>query len=356
METAAWKKVGRCRPVSDFPLSNYPPVKIPCRWFLVLFAMLAASAAHALTLIYPIEAIDDLWQLPAEDFRQKYAGINISGIGPNDEGWYVRYKHENLTYMFGPLADMEAARKKKWELEAVRDAAIRNRANLSTSMVDYVKFTYSGVYGKGGGNTPFRGKAGKDGAGGEGENGDGKGGADGKDGNGSGSGKDGSGKDGDGKNGTGDKGGDGIGEGEKLAGIGGAGNGDGQGGKDGKGGKSGGKDGKNGSGGDGEDGSSGGQKGGAQKVASAKGGKGGAGGQGGQSGQQGGQSGQQGGQSGQQGGQSGSQGGSGGQSGGQSGQQGQGGQPGGGPSGGGQGGGGNPLQLLGSLLRAILGL
>src|SRR3954466_3194533 len=108
--------------------------------------------AHATTMIYPVEAIDDLWNLPAEEFKTKYAGINITGLGPSDEGWYVRYKHENLTYMFGPLPDSEAARKKKWEMESVRDAAVRNRQSLSTSSVDYVKFTYSGVYGKGGGD------------------------------------------------------------------------------------------------------------------------------------------------------------------------------------------------------------
>jgi hypothetical protein len=305
---------------------------------------LAATLARAATLIYPVEAIDDLWQLPADDFRQKYAGINISGIGPSDEGWYVRYKHENLTYLFGPLADSEAARKKKWELEAVRDAAIRNRPTLTSSKVDYVKFTYSSVFGKGGGDGSGAGgsrmskdgKSGPDGA----LDGDGKG-VIAKDGSGDGQG-DGAG--GEGKDGKGGKGGkDG-----QMAGLDGQGGdgagGDQAGGQDGKGGKKGGKGSKSVGVGDGSDGSEGGgQQGGAPKVASAKGGKSGSAG-----GQQGGQSGQ----SGQQAGQAGSQGSSGGQSGGQ---QGQGGSP-GGPSGGGQGGGGNPLQLIGALLRAILGL
>src|SRR5688572_20924995 len=102
-------------------------------------------------MIYPVDAIDELWNLPAEEFRQKYGGINVTGLGPSDEGWYVRYRHENLTCLFGPLADREEARKRKWDMEAVRDAAIRNRATLSTSQVDFVRFTFSGVYGKGGG-------------------------------------------------------------------------------------------------------------------------------------------------------------------------------------------------------------
>src|SRR3954470_15267507 len=120
---------------------------------IVLFALVAAApSAWATTMIYPVEAIDDLWNLGADEFRSKYAGINITGLGPSDEGWYVRYKHENLTCLFGPLADREAARSKKWDMETVRDAAIRNRPSLASSQVDFVRFTYSGVYGKNGGD------------------------------------------------------------------------------------------------------------------------------------------------------------------------------------------------------------
>ena len=338
--TRASKEGGSCQLGCRLILATflYPyPVKNSRSWLPLPVFFLAATLARAATLIYPVEAIDDLWQLPADDFRQKYVGINISGIGPSDEGWYVRYKHENLTYLFGPLTDSEAARKKKWELEAVRDAAIRNRPTLTSSKVDHVKFTYSSVFGKGGGDGSGAGgsRMSKDGKGepdgaldGEGKVGIANGGS--GDGQGDAAG-------GEGKDGKGGKGGK---EGP-LAGLDGQG-GDQEGGPDGKGGKKGGQGSK--SAGDGGDSSvGGGQQGGAQKVASAKVGKSGSAG-----GQQGGQSGQ----SGQQAGQAGSQGSSGGQSGGQ---QGQGGSP-GGPSGGGRGGGSNPLQLLGSLLRAILGL
>src|SRR5476651_1045443 len=251
-------------------------------WLPLLVLCAAATLARATTVIFPVEAIDDLWQLPSDDFKLKYGGINITGLGPSDEGWYVRYRHENLTYMFGPLADSDAAQKKKWDLEAVRDAAIRNRPSLSTSKVDYVKFTYSGVYGKAG-NTPYKGKKG-DGKGGSGsgDDKDGTGTGAGGDKDGSGSGKDGTdaGKDGSGTggDGTGDKlaGGDGTGDQS-----GGDGTGDqAGGGKDGKGGKGGkgSKAGKSGSGADGSgDGSGddndpngvvGAGKGGLQKVAS----------------------------------------------------------------------------------------
>ena len=120
--------------------------------FLVLLicSLLFAPWGRPTTMIYPVEAIDDLWSLPADEFRQRYSGINISGLGPSDEGWYVRYRHENLTYLFGPLQEREEARAKKWEMEAVRDAAIRNRQSLASSSVDFVRFTYSGTFGKAG--------------------------------------------------------------------------------------------------------------------------------------------------------------------------------------------------------------
>jgi hypothetical protein len=77
------------------------------RRFSVLIAifLVAAPLARAVTMIFPVDAIADLWNLAADEFRQKYAGINVTGLGPSDEGWYVRYRHENLTYLFGPLAE-----------------------------------------------------------------------------------------------------------------------------------------------------------------------------------------------------------------------------------------------------------
>jgi hypothetical protein len=347
------------------------------RRFGLLVLLALSPVARAVTMIYPVDAIDDLWHLAAEEFRQKYGGINVSGIGPSDEGWYVRYRHENLTYLFGPLADREEARKKKWEMETIRDAAVRNRANLSTSQVDFVRFTYSGVYGKAG-DSPYSGagsarisqdgKSGPDGdLDGDGipnskdDDMDGDGIPNARDGDvdgdgipngadnyafGTDPGPDGKGLAGDAKNGTGqdknggDKGNGGTGDeadgtkggkGDRLGQKSGGQNGDGAGGEAGQAGQAG----------------SQGQQG--RQVASnqrsgqngrQQGSQGGQQGQSGQSGQQG----QQGQQSSQQGGQSGSSGQSSGQPGSPS------------PMGGEGGGGGNPLQILSTLLRMILGI
>lgn len=351
------------------------------RLFLLFAAgLVALPLVHAKTVIYPVEAIDDLWNLPAEDFRQRYGGINITGLGPSDEGWYVRYRHENLTYLFGPVADREEARKKKWEMEAVRDAAIRNRQTLSTSQVDFVRFTYSGAYGKGG-NSPGGGgslarvsKDGKSGPDGDLDgdgipnsrdddmDGDGISNAQDTDMDGDGIGnekddymfgsdpakegangqgalaKDGSEKGGGGKDGSGSTGADGdkqgSGEGAKLAGLG---DGDQAGGQTGS--QAGQQSG---------DGTSAGSPGGQQGAAGQKGRQAASSQKGGQQGSQSGQSGQQSGQSGQQSGQPGQQSGQQGSAG-QAGQPGQPGQP-------SQGSSGNPINLLAALLKMVLGL
>jgi hypothetical protein len=373
--------------------------------FACIAVVALAPIAHATTLIYPVEAIDDLWNLPADEFKTKYAGINITGLGPSDEGWYVRYKHENLTILFGPLAEREQARSKKWDMETVRDAAIRNRPSLASSQVDFVRFTYSGVFGKNGGDGgsagggPMRARISADGKSGPDGDLDGDGIPNSKDpdmdgdgipneldddvdGDGIPNAKDdyaygkdpgvdghGNGIEGLAKDGSGSGSGKGEGEGEGE----GDGNGKGgkKGGKGGKGGADGASDGSGSDGdqvaggGDGQSGGKGGQKGSKGGQSGGSGGSGGAGSSGNSGGrtassQRGGQSGSQGGQ---QGGQSGSQGSSSGQQGGQQGGGssggGSGGQPGGGgPSmpGGGGGGGGNPLQLVVGLLRAILGI
>ena len=37
--------------------------------------------ASAVTYIYPVDAIDDLMNLAADEFKQKYAGINVTDLG-----------------------------------------------------------------------------------------------------------------------------------------------------------------------------------------------------------------------------------------------------------------------------------
>jgi hypothetical protein len=125
-------------------------IRLPQRLRSLLFVAFATCIpvlGPAKTVVYPVEAIAELWQSGANDFQTKFSGIDLTGLGLSDEGWYVRYQHENLTLLFGPLPDRETAQRQAWELEAVRDAAVKNRASLASSRVDFVRFTLSGKYG-----------------------------------------------------------------------------------------------------------------------------------------------------------------------------------------------------------------
>ena len=55
----------------------------------ILCFALALTGAGARTVIYPVEAIADFWKLGEEEYNAIYAGINITGLGPSDEGWIV---------------------------------------------------------------------------------------------------------------------------------------------------------------------------------------------------------------------------------------------------------------------------
>lgn len=139
-------------------------------WLLPAVSAVLVLPAVAKTVIYPVEAIPDFWKLNAKAFDEAYGGINITGMGVGDEGWYIRYRHENLTLLFGPIADREEARQRMWDMEEVRAAVIRQRQTLATSQVDMVRFDFSGVYGArgqggggGGGRISADGRHGPDG-------------------------------------------------------------------------------------------------------------------------------------------------------------------------------------------------
>lgn len=96
----------------------------------------------ALVIVYPIEAIPDLRQLNQAKFNERYPGIDVTQIGLVDVGWYVRYTHERLVYLFGPIDERDDARLHKEELEQIRLAATLEEPRLSSSSVDIIRFDY----------------------------------------------------------------------------------------------------------------------------------------------------------------------------------------------------------------------
>lgn len=109
-------------------------------------AFLLASIAHAqtqLVIVYPVEAISDSAVLSRNEFDKRYPGIDATQFGLTDEGWYVRYQHELLTYLYGPILDVDDARRQKMQLEEIRLNLVLKNPKLSSSKIDIVKFEFS---------------------------------------------------------------------------------------------------------------------------------------------------------------------------------------------------------------------
>jgi len=89
-----------------------------------------------------MEAIGDSARLSHGEYKKLYPGIDITGIGLIDEGWYIRYTHDGLVYMFGPNEDLDYTREQKALLEQVRLAVVLQLPKLSSSKVEIIKFQF----------------------------------------------------------------------------------------------------------------------------------------------------------------------------------------------------------------------
>ncbi len=122
-----------------------------------VFGMLIASALLSATvwsqeaeaptekvIVYPMEAIVDSARMSHAQFKQRYPGIDITSFGLTDEGWYIRYRHENLVYLFGPSSDLEYTRHYKAIIEQVRLSVVLKNPKLSSSKLEIIRFDFYG--------------------------------------------------------------------------------------------------------------------------------------------------------------------------------------------------------------------
>lgn len=117
----------------------------PFQALAALFALACASAAfaqEAKVIVLPVEAIADSAKLSKEEFFTRYPGINATQFGLTDEGWYVRYQHEMLTYLYGPIDDLTFARLQKKLLEEIRLSLVLKSPGLSSSEVSIIRFEF----------------------------------------------------------------------------------------------------------------------------------------------------------------------------------------------------------------------
>ncbi len=104
----------------------------------------ALQAQQERVVVFPVEAIADSARLNREAYLELYPGIDATQFGLTDEGWYVRYRHELLTYVYGPIEDLDYARRQKKLLEEIRLSAVLKSPTLSSSKIDLVRFDFDG--------------------------------------------------------------------------------------------------------------------------------------------------------------------------------------------------------------------
>lgn len=109
-------------------------------WASLLLVLALPLGAE--TLVLPVEAITDSGRLSAAEFAERHPGIALDGTVPEAEGYFVRYRHENLTYLFGPVAERTAAERWRLDLEVIRDQAVAARPALRSSTVDLFEFRF----------------------------------------------------------------------------------------------------------------------------------------------------------------------------------------------------------------------
>ena len=102
-----------------------------------------AQSTPTKVIVYPLEAVIDSGAMSHGQYRKRYPGIDVTDFGLTDEGWYIRYTHQKLVYMFGPSDDLEYTRELKAVLEEIRLSAVLKDSKLSSSKIEIVKFEFS---------------------------------------------------------------------------------------------------------------------------------------------------------------------------------------------------------------------
>ncbi len=114
---------------------------------IALIATCFAQAQQERIIVYPVEAIADGARFSKQKFNETYTGIDVTLYGLSDEGWYIRYKHELLTYLYGPIEDLTYARRQKKLLEEIRLSVVLKKPSLSSSTVDIIRFDFNATPG-----------------------------------------------------------------------------------------------------------------------------------------------------------------------------------------------------------------
>lgn len=111
---------------------------------LLIFCSATCFVVRATTLVLPPEAIRDAFEVDQHTFAARWKGIEIpDGTFPVEKGYYSIYRHENLTYLFGPTGPKTAAERYFHDLVQLRDNLIRQDSKFSNSSLELIEIDWS---------------------------------------------------------------------------------------------------------------------------------------------------------------------------------------------------------------------
>lgn len=102
---------------------------------LSLLLLMLSSPLPAQIWQFPGGAIDDLTRLTLEELFDTWQPKPLPEAEPSDPGEYVQYRHETLTYFFGPFESPEAADNARNTLKDIQAILLRRDPKFATSEV-----------------------------------------------------------------------------------------------------------------------------------------------------------------------------------------------------------------------------
>ena len=107
------------------------------RPILILGTQLAFSMlTQATTLVLPPAALPDMETMESERFKVRWPQIEINdGTYPIENGFWVTYQHDNLTYFVGPYEEQAAADEGQATFNRIRTQLIAANAKFENSKV-----------------------------------------------------------------------------------------------------------------------------------------------------------------------------------------------------------------------------
>lgn len=106
--------------------------------FLVFFFLCSLSVCA--DRILPVDSIAYMRILEKPAFDKRFPGKVVTSAAEVPAGWYVRYQHESLVYLFGASASETTANFYADELREIFQDALAQRSSLSTARMEVLQY------------------------------------------------------------------------------------------------------------------------------------------------------------------------------------------------------------------------